>query len=67
MNFIAREKGQTPVTIFRHTIPFFHDETTIRRIQIRQDTTDNKNLDQVSTKCLLSFKTIREARCFWSK
>ena len=28
--------------MFRPTIPFLHDETTIRRIQIRQDTPDNK-------------------------
>ena len=34
----------------------------IRGIQIRQDTPDNKKLDQVSSaKCLLSFKRIREA------
>ena len=53
-----QRKGANPITIFRPTIPFFRDETTIRRIQIGQDTTDNKNLDQVSAKCLLSFKRI---------
>ena len=60
----CQRKGANPITIFRPTIPFFHDETTIRRIQIRQDTPDNKNLDQVSAKCLLSFKRIRGDRCF---
>ena len=46
----CQRKGVNPINIFRPTIPFFHDETIIRPIQIRQDTTDDKNLDQVSAK-----------------
>lgn len=56
MNFIAREKGQTPVTIFRHTIPFFHDETTIRRIQIRQDTPNDKTTWSGERKMFVKFQ-----------
>ena len=52
----CQRKGANPITIFRPTIPFLHDETTIRQIQIRQDTPDNKKSWSSERKMFVKFQ-----------